>query len=140
MCVFFVFFVECASSVLSGGASKDWDAYVEVWELVVKIGEIERTLTRLAVKRSDAVAPFLSWLKEHGAVTGPVELIELPVYGFCVRASEPIKEEELVFSIPEKVMLSVNQSSSIGKTFSRVWMAFFALAQLCDFIPPQAAS
>jgi hypothetical protein len=77
---------------------------------------MEKSLERPTVKRSDALPPFLEWMTNHDVKMGPVELVELPLYGCCVRATKQVSTGELLFSIPQKLMLSneTANSSTIG--------------------------
>jgi hypothetical protein len=92
------------------------EIYSESWTLLEKISEMEKSLERPPIKRSDALPFFLEWMTNHDVKMGPVELVELPLYGCCVRATEQVRAGELLFSIPQKLMLSneTANSSSIG--------------------------
>lgn len=73
-------------------------------------------MERSAIKRSEALPLFLEWMIGQGVEMGTVELTELPLYGCCVRATKQINSGELLFSIPEKLMMSTQtaKTSSIG--------------------------
>lgn len=60
----------------------------------------------------------MEWMTKHNVTMGPVELAELPLYGCCVKATKHIKSGELLFSIPQELMLSTETAttSSIGTT------------------------
>lgn len=110
-----VHFVECAVSGTSSPA-KDWEIYMETCSLLEKIAKIELVLERPPVDRKGSLTPFTTWLATHGARMCSVELVDLPFYGYSVRALTPIKMGDLVFSIPHELLLSVEtaKASSIG--------------------------
>jgi hypothetical protein len=112
------FSVECSYSVTS--QSKDLEIYTESWTLLEKISEMEKSLERPTTKRSEALPSFLEWMTNHDVEMGPVELVELPLYGCCVRAKKQVRAGELLFSIPQKLMLSNETaiSSSIGNSLT----------------------
>lgn len=78
--------------------------------------DLEQSLKRPARQRSDALDPFIDWLKKNGTKMGPVQITELPLYGCCVKANAAISEGDLLFSIPQKLMLTVEtaRASNIG--------------------------
>ncbi|XP_046444883.1 actin-histidine N-methyltransferase-like [Daphnia pulex] len=132
---------KCSYSVTS--QSKDLEIYSESWTLLEKIYEMEKSLERPTVKRSDALPPFLEWMTNHDVKMGPVELVELPLYGCCVRATKQVSTGELLFSIPQKLMLSneTADSSTIGHFINNdpilsqmpnVALAFHVLNELYD--------
>lgn len=90
--------------------------YTEVYTFLEKIVDAEKSLSRPKGQRSAALPPFMEWLASHGAEMGPVELVEQPPFGFCVRAVADIKMGELLFSIPQKLMMSAEtaRSSDLG--------------------------
>ena len=82
-----------------------------------KINSLEKSLERPNVDRAKALAPFMDWLAEHGAKMGGVELAaDVPLYGYCVKAKSAITAGDLLFSIPQKIMMSTETaiSSEIG--------------------------
>lgn len=106
---------ECAVSGASP-PSKDWEIYTEMCNLLEKITSIEHLLERPTVDRKTAVAPFLKWLSSHRAQMSSVELVDISGFGYSVKALTPIKRGDLIFSIPHKLLLSVEtaRASSIG--------------------------
>ena len=105
----------CSSSS-SSSAAKEWDAYLDTYTFLERIIEAEKSLARPKNQRSEALPFFLEWLASHNAEMGAVEVVEQPLYGCCVLATKDIKEGELLFSIPQKLMLSTEtaKSSSLG--------------------------
>lgn len=108
--------LECSTSTASTPASKDLEIYTESWKLLEKITDIEKSIQRTPTNRSETLTPFLEWMIKHDVEMGPVELTEIPFYGCCVRAVKQVKSGELLFSIPQKLMLSTQTatSSNIG--------------------------
>lgn len=111
----FLLDIECSFSSTSS-PSKDWEIYTESWNLLEKICEIEKSLERTPIKRSAALPTFLEWMTSQDVEMGPVEIIEMPLYGCCVRATKQVAAGELLFSIPQKLMMSnqTARSSSLG--------------------------
>lgn len=112
----FLLIAECSSSPSSSPA-KEWDVYIESYTFLERIIEAEKNLTSRPRKpRSEALPPFMEWLNSHNAEMGPVEVVEQPLYGCCVRATKDIKEGEMLFSIPQRLMLSTEtaRSSDLG--------------------------
>ena len=84
-----------------------------------KICEIERSAERSPIDRSEALPSFLEWMTSHDVEMGPVEIVELPLYGCCVRATKQVNTGELLFSIPQKLMMSTQtaRNSSLGNLY-----------------------
>ena len=101
---------------MSSSSSKEWETYLESWSLLGKISEIERNVQRSTPNRSQALGPFMEWMTGHDVQMGSVELAELPLYGCCIKATQLVRKDEMLFSIPEKLMMSTQTavSSPIG--------------------------
>lgn len=84
--------------------------------LLENISDAEKSLVTPKGPRSDALPAFMEWLASHGAEMGPVKVVEQPLYGCCVIAKTDIKEGELLFTIPQQLMLSTEtaQNSELG--------------------------
>lgn len=87
---------------------------------------IEQALERPSIDRSEALIPFMSWLSSYGALMGSVELVDLPLYGYSLRAISPIKVGDLLVTVPQKLLLSVEtaRASSIGSKDFRVFFGY----------------
>lgn len=132
---------KCSYSLSS--PSKDWEIYSESWNLLEKIREMEKSLDRLRISRNESLPSFVEWMTKHDVKMGPVELAELPLYGCCVKAKKHINSGELLFSIPQELMLTTETAtkSSIGHFINNdpilsqmpnVALAFHVLNELYD--------
>jgi len=107
---------KCSSAPASNTAI-DWEKYNESWNMLNSICELETNLGRSPTSsRVEAFKPFVEWLESHGAKMGDVTLVELPLYGCCVQAVGPVAMGDLLFSIPQELMMTNEtvKASKIG--------------------------
>ena len=120
--IFNLLYVECSSAPASNTAI-DWEKYNESWNMLNSICELETNLGRSPTSsRVEAFKPFVEWLESHGAKMGDVTLVELPLYGCCVQAVGPVAMGDLLFSIPQELMMTNEtvKASKIGKIFHSI--------------------
>lgn len=110
-------YVECSSAPTLNPAA-DWEKYNESTSILNSICELEKNLGRSPItSRAEAFKPFIEWLESHGTQIGDVKLVELPLYGCCVQAIKPVIMGDLLFSIPQEIMMTSEtaKASKIGK-------------------------
>lgn len=110
--------IEC-SSAPSLNPAADWEKYNELCNILNSICEMEKNLVQSPnTSRAEAFKPFIEWLKSHGTQIGDVKLVELPLYGCCVQAVGTVAMGDLLFSIPQELMMTneTAKASRIGET------------------------
>ncbi|XP_029642388.1 actin-histidine N-methyltransferase [Octopus sinensis] len=95
----------------NGAGPKDWDEFMEIFNLVEKIREKQKHLVSVSQKTSREWSSFLQWLQENNVDTSRVTTDEFPVYGFGLRATQNLKEGDLFLSVPRKLMISTETAS-----------------------------
>ncbi|XP_059178140.1 actin-histidine N-methyltransferase-like [Physella acuta] len=95
---------------------KEWEDYPEIVGLVEKIRTIQTVLAPPEKNRADLFPGFVKWLTDHGVDTSSVEISEFPQFGYGLKATRDIKENDKFLQIPRKLMLTVDSAkkSSLG--------------------------
>ncbi|XP_071536585.1 actin-histidine N-methyltransferase-like isoform X2 [Panulirus ornatus] len=128
-------------------ASQEWTEYMEIFQLIEKIRNIEKDIQLPTHCREEQVVPFMSWLKERKIMISGVEIADFGNQGYGLRAVEDIKQGQEVISVPYEAMLTEDSArkSYLGPLIERdpilqhMGNVSLALHVLGEFVNPQSS-
>uniref|UniRef100_A0A1A9W6C4 protein-histidine N-methyltransferase n=1 Tax=Glossina brevipalpis TaxID=37001 RepID=A0A1A9W6C4_9MUSC len=114
---------------------EEWDQYLIIQNLLKKIQLLEAPLKenlRLnKFKRLDKINEFYKWSHDHGIKYDGVIIKEFPGYELGLAATKTIKRNDLLFTIPHKLIMSEECIERGGKLFklSNLRLAFLLMTE-----------
>lgn len=94
--------------------TEQWNEFVEMKTLISQIQVIE---SELKVKNSGktrltCIEKFVEWAKANGAEFDGIEIAEFPNYELGLAATKDFKQDELLITVPRKVIMSLDNVSA----------------------------
>ncbi|KAL7637676.1 UNVERIFIED_CONTAM: hypothetical protein RMT77_011285 [Armadillidium vulgare] len=86
--------------------SQEWEKFLQIYQLVEKIREIEKDIVLPSYDREEQAESFLQWLKENDAEVDGVEICSFEQEGLGLKTTKALQEGDLVLSIPKKLVMS----------------------------------
>ncbi|RXG53413.1 Hexosaminidase D [Armadillidium vulgare] len=86
--------------------SQEWEKFLQIYQLVEKIREIEKDIVLPSYDREEQAESFLQWLKENDAEVDGVEIYSFEQEGLGLKTTKALQEGDLVLSIPKKLVMS----------------------------------
>ncbi|XP_042242386.1 actin-histidine N-methyltransferase-like isoform X2 [Homarus americanus] len=128
-------------------AAQEWAEYLEIYELIEKIQDLEKDIQLPTYTRTDQVAPFMSWLKERKIMVNGIEIAEFGHEGFGLRATEDLSQGQKIITVPYEAMLTEEtaRKSYLGPLIERdpilqhMGNVALALHVLGEFVNPQSS-
>uniref|UniRef100_A0A1A9ULF9 protein-histidine N-methyltransferase n=1 Tax=Glossina austeni TaxID=7395 RepID=A0A1A9ULF9_GLOAU len=114
---------------------EEWDQYVIIQNLLKKIQLLEAPLKenlRLnKCKRLEKINEFYKWSCDNGIKYDGVIIKEYPGYDLGLAATKSIKKDDLLFTIPHKLIMSEERIERGGKLFklSNLRLAFLLMTE-----------
>ncbi|KAL9880982.1 actin-histidine N-methyltransferase [Glossina fuscipes] len=114
---------------------EEWDQYVIIQNLLKKIQLLEAPLKenlRLnKCKRLMKINEFYKWSRDNGIKYDGVIIKEYPGYDLGLAATKSIKRNDLLFTIPHKLIMSEERIERGGKLFklSNLRLAFLLMTE-----------
>lgn len=100
---------KCIEPISSG--AREWDDFLEIYNLVENIRDCQKNLSSTEDHdRAEEWPPFLKWLKDNGVDHSLIAIEEFPGYGYGLKATADIKKDDLLLSIPRKIIMSVESA------------------------------
>ncbi|CAD7086848.1 unnamed protein product [Hermetia illucens] len=92
-----------------------WNEYVEIQGILDRVQAIESTLkvkSSAAKNRLATIETFCKWCEENGAQFEGVKIAEFPGYELGLEASKDFKQNDLVLTVPVKMIMSEERLTS----------------------------
>ncbi|KAJ8309227.1 hypothetical protein KUTeg_014101 [Tegillarca granosa] len=86
--------------------AKEFEEYVEIYNMVEKIRQIQSGISSPPAPRGDNLATFQEWLTNNGVDCNVVEIAEFPGYGMGLKTKKDLQEADAILSVPRKVMIT----------------------------------
>ncbi|KAK4308748.1 hypothetical protein Pmani_019577 [Petrolisthes manimaculis] len=101
--------------------AQEWAEYMEVYQLIEKVRELEKDIQLPTYPRMEQVGPFMSWMKEKNIMVTGVEIWDFGAHGLGLRVKEDLKQGQEVLAVPLEAMLTEDtaKKSYLGPLMER---------------------
>lgn len=104
------------------GSSQAWELQKAIREDLQALQRLERDAVDISASRrntSAAIGGFCNWARANGANADSVRISAFPGYELGLEAGRDIGREDLVVSVPRRVMMTLESAkkSALGKAY-----------------------
>ncbi|TMW41623.1 hypothetical protein DOY81_013297 [Sarcophaga bullata] len=124
---------------------EEWQQYEKIQEILHNIRQVEQPLPRKRngpgsnEERLANIDKFYQWAKDNGLHSNGVDIQKFPEYDLGLMATKDIKKNDLLFSIPRKLILSEeNLQCEKVRTIFPLSNVRLALALMIEFLKPDS--